>query len=68
VVLYSDGISEATNPAGEELSRDGLMNLARGLDSTSAEAFGTQLISAVRGFRAGVEPADDQTIIVLQRV
>jgi phosphoserine phosphatase RsbU/P len=68
VVLYSDGISEATNPAGEELSRDGLMSLARELDSSTAEAFGTQLLSALRGFRAGVEPADDQTIIVLQRV
>ena len=46
VVLYSDGVSEAANPAGEELGRDGLMNLARKLDSSSAEAFGTQLASA----------------------
>jgi len=68
VLLYSDGVSEATNPAGEELGRDGLMNLAREIDSSSAEAFGTQLTSALRGFRGGVEPADDETIIVLQRV
>jgi sigma-B regulation protein RsbU (phosphoserine phosphatase) len=66
VVLYSDGASEATNPAGEELGRDGLMNIARELDSSSAEAFGTQLTSALRSFRGGVEPADDETIIVLQ--
>ena len=68
VVLYTDGVSEATNPAGEELGRDGLMNLARELDSSSAEAFGTQLTSALRGFRGGAEPVDDETIIVMQRV
>jgi phosphoserine phosphatase RsbU/P len=68
VVLYSDGVSEAANPAGEELGRDGLMNLARELDSSSAEAFGTQLTSALRGFRGGAEAVDDETIIVMQSV
>lgn len=68
VVLYSDGVSEATNPAGEELGRDGLMTLARQRDSRSAEAFGTQLAEAVHEFRGGAVPQDDETIIVLQRV
>jgi sigma-B regulation protein RsbU (phosphoserine phosphatase) len=68
VVLYTDGVSEATNPAGEELGRDGLMDIARELDSSSAEVFGTSLTSALRGFCGGVEPMDDETIIVLQPV
>jgi sigma-B regulation protein RsbU (phosphoserine phosphatase) len=68
VVLYTDGVSEATNPAGEELGRDGLMDIARKLESGSAEGFGTQLASALRGFRGGIEPTDDETIIVLQAV
>ncbi len=68
MVLYSDGASEATNPAAEELGRDGLMNIARGLDRSSAEAFGTQLTAALRAFRGGVDALDDETIIVLQRV
>ena len=67
IMLYSDGVSESTNPAGEELGRDGLMNLARELDASSAEAFGTQLTTAVRDFRGGVEAGDDETIIVLRR-
>lgn len=29
MVLYSDGVSEAISPAGNELGRDGLMNMAR---------------------------------------
>ena len=68
VVLYSDGVSEATNQNGEELGRDGLMALARQLDSRSAEAFGMQLTQAIREFRGGIVPQDDETIIVLQRV
>ena len=66
VVLYSDGVSEATNPAAEELGRDGLMNIACGLDRGTADAFGEQLTAALRDYRAGAEASDDETIIVLQ--
>ena len=68
IVLYSDGVSEATNPAGQELGRDDLLALARSLNPTSAETFGTQLVEAVSAFRGGRVPEDDETIIVLQRV
>jgi phosphoserine phosphatase RsbU/P len=67
IVLYSDGASEATNPVGDELGQDGLMSIARGLDARSTEAFGAQLTAAISSFRAGGEPLDDQTIIVLRR-
>ena len=67
IVLYSDGVSEATNPAGTELGRDDLMTLARTLDPSSAETLGTQLLEAVTAFRGGQAPEDDETIIVLQR-
>jgi sigma-B regulation protein RsbU (phosphoserine phosphatase) len=68
IVLYSDGVSEATDPSGEELGRDRLMAMARGLDSSHAEQFGTELAHAVRVFRGGVTPQDDETIIVLERL
>jgi len=67
MVLYSDGVSEATSPAGNELGRDGLMNMARALDFSSAEALGTQLASALRAFRGDGKPLDDETIIVMRR-
>ena len=67
-VLYSDGISEATNPAGEDLGRPELMGLARALDPVSAETFGMQLVQAVGEFRDGRVAEDDETIIVLQTV
>jgi sigma-B regulation protein RsbU (phosphoserine phosphatase) len=68
IVLYSDGVSEATNPAGNELGRDDLMTMARALNHTSAETFGTELVEAVHEFRGGRVPEDDETIIVLQRL
>jgi sigma-B regulation protein RsbU (phosphoserine phosphatase) len=68
IVLYSDGVSEAINPAGTELGRDDLMTLARTADPSSAESLGTQLLDAVTAFRGGQAPEDDETIIVLQRV
>jgi len=67
VVLYSDGVSEATNSAGTELGRDGLLDLVRPIDVRSPEALGTRLAAALRAFREGEAPQDDQTIIVMQR-
>ena len=68
IVLYSDGVSEATNPAGNELGRDDLLTLARTLNTNSPETFGVQLAEAVGEFRGGSVPEDDETIIVLQRL
>ena len=66
IVLYSDGVSEATNPEGKELGRDGLIALAEALTPESAETFGAQLVDGVSQFRAGRVPEDDETVIVLQ--
>jgi sigma-B regulation protein RsbU (phosphoserine phosphatase) len=50
-VLYSDDVSEATNPVGEEAGRDGLIAISRQLDWSNAQAFGTQLVEALCEFR-----------------
>ena len=68
IVLYSDGVSEATDPEGVELGRDRLMTLAQAADRSSAETFGEQLVEAVGQFRRGRVPEDDETIVVLQRL
>ena len=68
LVMYTDGVSEALNEAGDELGRDGLMDLAQSIDLRSAEAFGSQLASALCRFRGKVAPADDATLIVLEIV
>jgi len=68
IVLYSDGVSEATSAAGNELGRDDLMKLAEALAPESAETFGVQLVDAIGQFRGGRAPDDDETVIVLQRL
>ena len=67
IVLYSDGGSEANSPTGNELGLNGLMTMVRALDTTSAEGFGTQLVSALDNYRGGGEPEDDQTVIVIRK-
>ena len=68
VLLYSDGVSESVSPAGEELGRDGLLRLAREIGGRSAEDFGTELAATLCDYRGGLDAADDETIIVLQKV
>jgi sigma-B regulation protein RsbU (phosphoserine phosphatase) len=67
LLLFSDGVCESKSPAGIELGRDGLLDMVRTLDFSSAEALGTQLASALSAFRGNIEPVDDETIIVLRR-
>jgi phosphoserine phosphatase RsbU/P len=67
VLLYSDGVSEVTNPAGNELGRDGLIEVVRSFEDRSPEALGPQLVSALRAFRGDGELEDDQTIILMRR-
>jgi sigma-B regulation protein RsbU (phosphoserine phosphatase) len=67
VLLYSDGVSEATNPVGTELGREGLIELMRTIDPRSPQALGSQLADALRTFREGGAAEDDQTIIVLRK-
>jgi phosphoserine phosphatase RsbU/P len=67
VLLYSDGVSEVTDPAGTELGRNGLIDLVRAVDARSPEALGTRLVSALRAFRGDGDRQDDQTIIVMAR-
>src|SRR5258708_33893591 len=53
IVLYSDGVSEATNPAGNELGLNRLVNMTRALDCTPPQRRGTRRTSALQPFRHG---------------
>jgi serine phosphatase RsbU (regulator of sigma subunit) len=64
VLLYTDALIEATNPAGRQLGEAGLLDLVRGLGPLRPDEIGLALLTRVADFRGG--PAgDDQTLVVL---
>ena len=67
LLLYTDGINESADESGEQLGLDGLLSIARGLPVESAAAAGQGLLSAVERFRGAVPPADDETVVALER-
>jgi sigma-B regulation protein RsbU (phosphoserine phosphatase) len=74
IVLYTDGVSEAANPAGEQLGQDRLVELVRQLpnavdtpNSVTTAMLGSALLDAIEAYRGGVPAKDDETLIVLRR-
>ena len=67
LVLYTDGISEATDESGTQLGLARLLTIAATLPVDSAVTAGKGLVAAVKRFSGGAPPADDQTVVVLQR-
>ena len=66
LVLYSDGVTEAENPAGEEFE-DHLPELAARLRDRSAAEVVKAIHEAVKEWIAGQPPADDVTVVVARR-
>jgi serine phosphatase RsbU (regulator of sigma subunit) len=67
IVVYTDGITERTNPAGEELGPERFAEVVASLSPEMSAREATQRIfRALDAFSQGVEPGDDQTLMVLQ--
>jgi serine phosphatase RsbU (regulator of sigma subunit)/pSer/pThr/pTyr-binding forkhead associated (FHA) protein len=66
LVLYSDGVTEATNPAGVEFE-ERLPALAASLRDRSSADIVQAIHEAVRDWIAGQPPADDVTVVVARR-
>ncbi|HEY5908555.1 MAG TPA: PP2C family protein-serine/threonine phosphatase [Vicinamibacteria bacterium] len=67
IVVYTDGITERANLAGEEFGPDRLAALTASLPpELSARDATERIFRALDAFSQGVEPGDDQTLMVLQ--
>jgi sigma-B regulation protein RsbU (phosphoserine phosphatase) len=66
LILYTDGINEAENEAGDQLGLQCLLSMARGLPISSATAAGETLMAAVAQFRGNAAPKDDATVVALR--
>ena len=63
LVLYTDGVTEAADEAGEEFGEERLIDGLRRHEGLGSEALIQALVEEVRGFAAG-EQQDDVTFIV----
>lgn len=68
LVIYSDGVTEATNPAEEEFGEQELIEVVRKHRGEPAEAIVKAVMEAVTQFSAGAPQADDITLIVARRI
>jgi len=67
LVIYSDGVSEAVNPGGEEFGPTRLYEtVARNLDS-SAAGIRDRIEAALTKFCQGTPAADDITLVIVKR-
>jgi sigma-B regulation protein RsbU (phosphoserine phosphatase) len=64
LVLFTDGITEAAKPDGEQLGDDGLIHLVGTLGNESASGLTAQLLIGVKNF-CDSRLEDDATLITI---
>jgi len=65
LVMYTDGITEAFNPAGEQYEDERLFAFVARASESSAEALGTSSLADVERFVDTAEQSDDITLMVI---
>jgi len=68
LVIYSDGVTEAINPAGEQFEVPGLAGAVIPLRHQSAASIIEAINKAVAAYTAGAPPSDDVTLIVARKI
>ena len=64
LVMFSDGVTEARDPQGDEFGEDRLTACLRGCVTASPLALMEHVLAAIRQFCGGAEPSDDVTLTV----
>ena len=67
LVLYSDGVTEATSPQEDEFGEERLLKILMGPFSRSAREVVEGVKRALAEWSAGTAPADDITLVVARR-
>jgi len=66
LVFYTDGVTDAENPSGEQFGEERLERLLRSLMDVSADVVAQRIIDEVALFRGAARQNDDLTLIVLK--
>ena len=67
LLLYTDGVTEAQGPDGEEFGEERLSELVRGSGQVSAADIAQRIRDDVDAFTHGADPFDDFTVCVVRR-
>jgi sigma-B regulation protein RsbU (phosphoserine phosphatase) len=67
LVVYSDGIIDSTNPAGEQFGHERWQSYVRQSRAADADALLLSLLGAVQDFASGYPIQDDMSLAVLTR-
>ena len=67
LVLYSDGVTEATNSVNDEYGEDRFIRVLRERRNDPASAIVQASMQSVNEFAAGAPQADDITLVVAKR-
>jgi serine phosphatase RsbU (regulator of sigma subunit)/pSer/pThr/pTyr-binding forkhead associated (FHA) protein len=68
IVLYSDGVTEATNPAYDEFGEDRFIDVLKQHRTEPAATIVDAVTKALAEFAAGAPQADDITLVVARRL
>jgi serine phosphatase RsbU (regulator of sigma subunit) len=66
IVAFSDGVTEAMNPAGEEFTDDRLLACAEKNRGKSPQDILDALLAEVQAFGAGATQSDDVTVVIVR--
>lgn len=67
IVMFSDGVTEATNAEGEDFGEERVIKLVRSMRDRSAADIVAAIQQAVAQFAHGLPQADDITVVVAKR-
>jgi sigma-B regulation protein RsbU (phosphoserine phosphatase) len=67
LVIYSDGVTEATSPSGEEFGPTRLYEVVSRNVDASAAGIRDRIESALTKFSQGTQAADDITLVIVKR-
>jgi phosphoserine phosphatase RsbU/P len=66
LVAYTDGLSEARNPEGEEFGEERLAQIVADNSDLPAEEMRERIIASIRGWQRAAPPHDDMTIVIVK--
>lgn len=66
LLLYTDGVTDATNPAGAFFAQERLRAVIRAAPTTTAQGLCDQIVETVVAFEATAPQADDMTLLAVR--